>query len=421
MKNHVLLIMGLCAFFINDIHAQHIGVGECIEGAIANAHIDDKMKTVNSISKLIDENSSTNNYPDIELSGQFHYQSDVFAFPGEIPFNVPEIPNQQGRLTLGISQPVYTGGVKSVKSKIESVQNLMSRENIQQEKYSLHQSVANLYFSILKIEKSNKVLNESIAILKRELAKISSGVENGIIQKSVLEKFKMELLNLEQKYIENTARDNVLREMLADLTGMDIHNNSLIVPQVNLTDEEVYSPRLNLFQYQESLLRNKSELESSSRRPYVGLFAQGGVGSPNPYNFFITDPDLFYIAGIRVKWNVLDYGRSRRNAEIYSLQTENVKNSKIFLEDKLKRDLQGLKMELDNNMGLLQLDQRAVDLQENIVMRSLNQYQNGMITTSEYLSEVNNLTKVHLGKEIRDISIAEIKYKIYMLTNDFDQ
>jgi len=77
----------------------------------------------------------------------------------------------------------------------------------------------------------------------------------------------------------------------------------------------------------------KSQI-NSNYYPKVFAFAKLGYASPNPNNFFETDFSTFYNLGIRLKFEIYDWGKNKRTKEILT-QNENIleKDKENFLRN----------------------------------------------------------------------------------------
>ncbi len=416
--SHYKLVLAILFILPFTAFPQHgtVSIEDCIEGAVAQGNFSKRIDNFQQVSSLIRDNQSSLNLPEFKLMGQYHYQSDVFAFPGEVPFSTPEIPNNQGRLFLGINQSIYNGKRALIQNNIQSIQNEVQGASVETEIQQVKESIVEIYFGVLKLQLSNEILEETISELNRELELVESLVENGLTDYKSVEKFQLQILELEQKKLTNNAEENILKNVLREWTSIDFEYKQLVNPGVYSYKEEVFSPQFKVLALKSQLLSENSNILKASRLPYLGLFAEIGIGSPNPYNFFITDPDLFYIAGLRFNWIIFDYGNTKRQIEMNSLANSNLKESEKFLTDNLTRGMNRHKLNIEKNQSLLKLDQTSIDLQKRILNKASNQYKNGFINSTEYLVEWNKLSRLQITQKLREVEIQESAYKISLIT-----
>src|SRR5690606_3780592 len=109
---------------------------------------------------------------------------------------------------------------------------------------------------------------------------------------------------------------------------------------------------LLLFEQQKEQVEHSTELLSKSKLPNISAFGQGGYGNPG-LNMLNNEFDTFYMVGLRLNWNVLDWNKT--NVEQQSLQI----NKEII-------DTQKETFEVNNNMELVNLQSEIDKLGEQI-------------------------------------------------------
>ena len=70
-------------------------------------------------------------------------------------------------------------------------------------------------------------------------------------------------------------------------------------------------------------------------QPRIEAFAQGGIGRPNPFNFFETGFQPFVLLGPRAAWTPFDWGNRQRDAQIFDLQIKSVETQQQAFEQRL--------------------------------------------------------------------------------------
>ena len=87
-------------------------------------------------------------------------------------------------------------------------------------------------------------------------------------------------------------------------------------------------------------------------------------------------------------------------------------NRKTDLTDNLKRLLLSKKAEIENLNSLVESDSSLIAVRKRITASSESQYNNGTITATEYLSELNAEQQSVINYEIHKIklSMAKVEY-----------
>ena len=85
---------------------------------------------------------------------------------------------------------------------------------------------------------------------------------------------------------------------------------------------------------QRSLQLGKNTL-ALRNQPRIEAFAQGGIGRPNPFNFFETGFQPFLLLGPRAACTPFDWGNRQRDAQKFDLQIKSVETQQQAFEQRL--------------------------------------------------------------------------------------
>ena len=168
-----------------------------------------------------------------------------------------------------------------------------------------------------------KILNNSLENLNHQKDLIASRVKNGLILESNLFNMEKQILSIEQEIIGVESDLKSMSIMLSEWIGQDVTDETiLIIPQILGLKEplDINRPEIGLFESQIEMLNAQYEMSNIHRTPKVWAFAQGGVGQPNPMNFFETDPSTYYILGIQLNWDIYDWGITNRKKQVFKMQ-----------------------------------------------------------------------------------------------------
>jgi len=153
-------------------------------------------------------------------------------------------------------------------------------------------------------------------------------------------------------------------------------------------DSKNIRPEWQLFQIQRSSLDLKLKSITAKRKPFVGLFAQGAYGRPG-LNFLNNEFQFYYIAGVKAQWNLTPFYTTKKEKSIVELQQSMVQ----IQEDqyKMANDVQitGLREDLKKLDDILAKDQELIDLRTKIKRATEAQLEQGVITSADYIRELN--------------------------------
>ncbi len=397
------------------LYAQNnpVTLKECYKIAYEN-HPNSKQKDYyKSISSLKLENIGVNFLPQISLRGQATYQSDVTELVVNNPlFQPPVINKDQYRITMDVRQLIYDGSNTSSLKNTETKQVLVDEQKVEVDLFSLKQRINDLYFSVLLFQQRMRVNQLLINDLKSRIAETESRVKNELNLPANLYILQAQLIQTEQE-MENLNSDREASlKMLSELIGYTIpEKTELEYPQhqaVVFDDNLSERPEYKLFDCQKEQLNSYSDVISSRILPKLSAFGQAGLGRPG-LNMLDNDFKPFYMVGLSVSWNPINWGADNNEKQIYQINQKIVDSQKETFEKNVKVSLEKYKSDMDKYENLIQKDEELITLREKIVESTYSQLQNGTITSTVYLTELNNKTQSQLMIETHKLQLLQAK------------
>lgn len=420
MKRIVIILIMLLIPCRYAVQAQKIlTLEECYSMAMSATPLAGEKNSYSEIWKMKDQNLSKGYLPVIDANGSALYNSDVvnlkenfssLPIPG-LADAIGLMPKDQYKVTIDINQVIYDGGAIKGARNIEKAELNINGKQTEIDLYKLKSQINIYYFGILLYEHNEQLLINYHEILEKKIKSMESAVNNGVILKSDIDVLTSEMLRTEQQLSETEIRKNSLIQLLADITGNEIDNTTkLIVPTVsNKSDSLLLRPELQMFDLRKSQLDATLGLIRSKRMPKIFGFASLGYGSPPGQNFFKSSFDTYYIVGGSVKWNIFDWNKSKNEKKVISLQQAVIDNRKKDMTDNLKRLLNSKEADINSLKALTETDIKQISLRKNITASAESKYQNGTITATEYLGELNSEKQALINYEIHKINLALAK------------
>ena len=393
-----------------------ITLKECYDRAYTAAVVSAEKEVYNRIWEYKDKNLSRGWLPTLDANGSFTYNSSVMDINdviGALPVPgigdmINPLPNEQYKVTVDINQMIYDGGAIKSARAFERAGLLVNEKQNETDLYKLRSEVNTYYFNILLLERQEDLLQNYLELINKKIIALESAVENGMVPKSDIDVLSSEKLKLEQQISENSIRKTSLIKNLSDLTGYETDTSvQLVVPPINeeLTDE-LFRPELQIFDLRKEQLEESVKQNQSRRIPKAFGFATFGYGNPPGSNFFRDEFAPFYILGAGVKWNILDWNKAKNEKQIVLLQKDLIDGRKKEMKDNLKRMLNAKNAEIKSMKELLETDIELIELRKRITSAAESKYNNGTITATEYLNELNAENQARINYEIHTISLA---------------
>jgi outer membrane protein TolC len=354
--------------------------------------------------------------PKLDLNAQATYQSDVIEFPLEIPNSTVEPPNNdQYRATIDANQLIYNGGSIAAKTRLKSAELATQQQQVAVNLYTLKSRINQNYFSVLLFQEQEKLLLSKMEELDARLKEINTGVKYGAVLPASEQVLKAEQLKLKQQISQtNFDRKKALNNLALLLSQNLDSNTTLANPDILVAPEtESQRPELELFDLQETQLETSKKVISKSNFPKLLGFAQAGYGNPG-LNMLDNSFQDFYMVGLKLNWNIFDWGKTKEKKQAVDISKEIVTTEKeTFL---LNNQMQQKEAEndIDKYEEMLNKDTEIITLREKVLQATTSQLQNGVITSSEYITELNNLYEAKIDEQLHKIqlSLSKANYKV---------
>ncbi|HOU01216.1 MAG TPA: TolC family protein [Bacteroidales bacterium] len=417
MKKSVLILLIISMPATVSLTAQKaITLKDCYEKAAEASSLAGEKDSYSSIWQLKDKNFTRGWLPSLDASGSFLYNSEVIDLSnslGSIPIPgiadaIKPLPHEQYKFTVDINQVIYDGGTIKGARLIEKSDLQLNQKQTETELYKLRSQINQYFFNLLLLEKQEELLKNYLNLIEKRISSIQSALVNGMALKSDAEVMTSERIKLTQQLKENEIRKESLLKILNDLTGMEIDSSSeLLMPQIEEDiNPQLARPELEVFDLRKEQLSAGLRLIDSKKLPKVFGFATLGYGNPPGNNFFRDEFAPYYILGAGVKWNIFDWNKARDEKQIINLQKRIIDNRKDDLTDNLNRLLEGKKSEINSLKSLIGSDTELIALRKSITLSAESKYENGTITATELLNEINSEKQAVINYEIHKINLA---------------
>ena len=369
------------------------------------------------------QNIKTIYYPTLNLTGQYIHLGDVPHISVENPmFSIPVVGKDQYKVLLEAKQVIYDGGLTKRRKDLEDVSLLIDNQDIEVKLYNLNNQVNDIYFLILLFQEQEELLKLTRYNLSEQLKVVESGVRNGVLLPGDADVVKAELLKLDQKTAELHSGKISGIEILSELMDTSLNETTNFTKPVYIAqpnDSVGNRPEYKLMEFQSEQLDKVNTLNGVYRFPYIGLFGQFGYGYPGQ-NMLADKADIIYSFGVTLSWNIWDWGKVKREKQINRvIQDKITTQRKVFdktLRITISKEVNNMK-KLD---ATIKSDQEIINLRERISRTKQSQLQNGVITSSEYIVELNAETQAKINMQLHEIQRLQTIMNIYTLTGNLN-
>ena len=410
MRRRGLLVVALCLFGIGLCAGQaSLSLTECYALARANYPLIKRMDLIGRSESYSLDNAAKAWLPQVNVSAQASYQSDVTKLPFDqekisalIPgFEIPVLNKDQYRAVAEVNQMIWDGGGTRATKAVVRAEAEVSKSQLENDLYLLNDRVNQLYFGCLlqdELLEQNRLL---LADLEVNLARIEAMERNGVANRSDWESLRVAQLEARQQRVGIEASGVAFRRMLAELIGLSADSLRLETPaDPGLLSMTVARPELRYFEALENLSQTRERQLTAGWMPRVGAFVQGGYGRPG-LDMLDFDFAAYYVAGIRLTWNL---------GKLYTLANDHRKLATERREIEARREtfLLNTRLDLLNRQEdirrlseQLRDDEEIIELRTSVKEAAEAKLQNGVISVADLIREINAVDQARQAEAIR--------------------
>ncbi len=390
VKKYFILIPIL---FVSHIYAQDylvITLDKANELARKNYPLIQQKDLIKQTADFTITNLNKKFLPQISVNGQASYQSDVTTINIPIAgFSIEGPAKDQYKIYGDASLLLFDGGMINEQKKTAQLKSEIDAQKVDVELYKVQDRVNQIFTGILFLNEQLKQVNLKQKDIQIGIDKMEARLQNGLAFRSNVNELKAEYLQSEQRKIELNAGRKGLIETLE--LFMNVHFSDSVVfdmPVIQNISNDISRPELKLYTDQNNLLEQQKSLIRAGNMPKASLFLQGGYGRPT-FNFLKNDFDFFYIGGIRLTWPLSGLYTRKNDLQLIDIDKKSttIQESTFLLN--VQTQLTQQQSEIDKMTALVQSDQEIIELRESVKQAAKAQLENGVITSGDYMREVN--------------------------------
>ena len=392
-------------------------LSECQQKALEHFPLVKQQQLIKSIEKDKLKNLSSARLPQNDLAAQATYQSAVPTLPIQLP-NVTITPVDKDQFKVADETRIllFDGGEISARKALVKISTLVDLQKNDVDLYAVKTSVTQLYGNILE----NDVRIELLELLRKNvedrIGKVNVGVDAGTVLPANLYVLQAEQLKTVQNITEARANRKGLIAVMNIYTGETFTEDTRFRmpdgPPV-LNNISISRPEISLFNYQKESFAVQHKLVDAGILPKFSGFFQGGIGRPG-LNILDNDVKGFYVTGLRMSWSLSSLYNFKRDKKILNNQVKMIDAQKESFELQVNGQLARQQEEIEKINQLLKQDKDIISIRTRIVNISANQLDAGVITSSDYLIDLNAQNQALSNQRSHEVQLvfAYIQYAI---------
>jgi len=372
--------------------AQSLTLDQAYELAKQNYPLTKQKDLIRQTAEISIESLNKGYLPQIVVSGQATLQSAVTEPTIPTPGFLIQIQDkdQYKVLVADLNQVIYDGGVIRNQKEIQKLNSAVEDQKIEVEIYKLLERINQVYLSTLYIDEQIKQAQLVKEDFNTGIKQVEAQVNNGVAFRSNLDVLKAEFLRNDQRLIELRATRKGLIDVLGLLINQPLEQNTVLEKPTPgyATSNELKRPEIKLYSDQGKLVAQQQEVIRARNRPKASFFVQGGYMKPG-LNLFLNSYDWFYYGGLRLNWAISGLYTSKKEKQLVEINQRMVDVQKETFVLNSNTQLKQQQSEIDKLQQLISTDQAIIGLRNSVKTAARAQLENGVITSNDYLREVN--------------------------------
>jgi outer membrane protein TolC len=175
-----------------------------------------------------------------------------------------------------------------------------------------------------------------------------------------------------------------------------------------LKEEEVQRPELSVFEAQRRMFGVQERINDSQKLPQISAFANTAYGRPG-YNVFDDDLHLYWMVGVKANWSLKSFRNSEKKTSIAKLEQRKIGATEDVFHRQIESGLVKVEAQISAIQEQIVLDNQVVELRRKVADEKKSELQQGVITSTEYITELNALNRAELDLNLHQIQLIQAK------------
>ena len=340
-------------------------------------------------------NASKGYLPQVSFNGQVTYQSAVTTINlGSLPkslsgLSFPTPPLDQFNVHGEVDQTIYDGGIIKQQKESQATSADIQNQNIEVQLYALKDRINQIFFGALLI---NEQLNQTALTQKdiqSSIDKMQAAVNSGTALKSNLDELQAELMQQQQNEVSLRANRKAYLDMLSLFINRPLDDNTILeTPRTIAVSDSIHRPELSFYDFQKKTDDVQEKILSSSNRPKLLGFFQGGYALPG-LNGFDVNPEWYYITGIRLSWSLGGFYTLKNQRQLLDIDRQTIDIQKDDFIFNTHISLKQQSADMVKLQQLIRKDNDIITMRTAVKNAAKAQVDNGVITVHEYINQLD--------------------------------
>ncbi len=369
-----------------------------------------KRLSVTEENDLVIQILKRNYIPKVSVTGQATYQSEVISFPevqipGQAPL-FPELPFDNYAFEANLTQILYDGGQIKARRQMQEASANLQQKNIDVEVYDLKGKIQALYLKYLFLEQTETILKLSISELEENLKIMQAGIDNGVLLEADKDHLTAQKIQIQKQLITLESGKKSILKALNIMSGVELNLGVQFQKPEVKSSADLVRPELQLLDAQINLTETNILKLNTVPIPKLVAFGKLGYGRPG-FDMINTKMHGYYMVGAKFTWDVWGWNSLKKQKDQIHVKTTMIEHNKEMLNKKFAIENAEIQEEIDKYQKQIELSQEIEKLTENVYKTGQSKFNNGTITSTEYLKLFNDLSRARMTTEADKLGLLQ--------------
>lgn len=420
-----LLSVGVCSYGQSVISLEKI-----FETAEANSAQLRSSFTAQSEAEQAVKISRTSRLPDITASLSASYLGDGFTTDRKFgDYRKAIIPHLGNTFSLGLQQPLYTGGAITGTKELAELKLTASRFATDLQRDNIRFRLTGFYLDLYKCTNLRHVIERNLSAAEKVLEEMRARHEQGTVLQNDITRYELLVSNLELQLVKIDNTISLLNANLVTVAGLP--DGTVVVPDSTLLarslpaegehwwqqEARTNSPSLSLARSGVDMNRKAEKIVRSERLPRIGLQAGWTLDGPILVEVPPINRNLSYwYVGVGVSYNVSSLYKSNKSLAKSRAATQRSMDELAALQENISLEVKADYTHYLEAYEELKTQQKSVELARSNYNTVAMRYSSDMALITDMLDAAN--VRLDAEKQLTDarINIIYYYYKLLFVT-----
>lgn len=418
----VLLSGGVCAYAQSVVTLEEI-----YQSAEANSVRLRPLLTAESEADKDISVAKAGRLPDIDASLSVSFIGDGFTTKRNFSdYHKASIPHLGTGLSVGVSQPLYTGGAITSAIDLAELKSTAARFATDLQRDNIRFELTGYYLDIYRFTNLRQVVESNLSSARKILAEMHARHEQGTVLQNDITRYELLVENLKLQILKIDNTLEILNNNLVTVSGLPketkvIPDSTILERSLPTQGEEWWqneaqsnSPSLKLARSGVDISRKAEDLVKAEKLPKVGLQAGWTMDGPILVEIPPINRNLSYwYVGLGVSYNVSSLYKTNRSIDKSRLSTRKAVEELAAANEGISIAVRADHVRYLEAYEQLKTRSKSVELAERNYNTVVTRYSEGMVLITDLLDAADS--RLSAQQQLVDARIDIIYYYYKLL------